>query len=113
MRPFKGSFTRYIVLFLMGLTFLNVSFLQMEVRFLKQVSGDNPSLSILAEVLEERGEAGETEDDQNDKQSDLLFHTSTEHSYHSILHSQNIKWLLLEAALHRGYLKKFSPPPEA
>jgi len=97
----------------MGLTFLNVSFLQMEVKFLKQISGDNLSLSVLAEVLEEQSEAGETEDDQNDKESDLLFHPSFEQTYYSILHSQNIKWLLLEAALHRGYLKKFSTHPEA
>jgi len=108
---FRGNFTRYIVILLTGLTFLNVSFLQMEIKFLKQLTGNSASLSILAEVLEEKGAAGE-EDDQNDKETDLIFHPSTEHSFYSILHSRNAKWLILEASLHRGYLKKFSPPPE-
>jgi hypothetical protein len=113
MHVFRGKFTRYVVILLMGLTFLNVSFLQMEIRFLKQVTGNYLSLSILVEVLEEKA-VGETEDDLNDKEAaDVIFHASNEHSYHSILHSQNMKWLALEAALHRGYLKKFSPPPEA
>ena len=112
MSVFRGKFTRYVVILLMGLTFLNVSFLQMEIRFLKQISGNYVSLSILAEVFEEKG-VGETEDDVNDKESDVIFHPSNEHSYHSILHSQNMKWLAMEAALHRGYLTRFSPPPEA
>jgi len=95
----------------MGLTFLNVSFLQMEIKFLKSVTGNTVALSILAELFEGKGETGETEDDQNDKESKFV-HPSAEQSYHSMLYSQNMKWQVLEAALHRGYLKKFSPPPE-
>jgi hypothetical protein len=102
---------RYIIILLMVLTFLNVSFLQMEINFLKSISGKGITLSILAEVSEEQEGTGETDDDQNDKESKFV-HPSAEQSDHSISYSQNLKWLVLEAALHRGYLKKFSPPPE-
>ncbi|HEX6889878.1 MAG TPA: hypothetical protein VF141_04280 [Chryseolinea sp.] len=112
MHLFRGKFTRYAVILLMGLTFLNVSFLQMEIKYLRQVTGDGLSLSLLAEILEEKAGAGENEDEQNDKESDLIFHASAEHSYHSNLYSQNIKWALRESSLHRGYFEKFSPPPE-
>jgi hypothetical protein len=110
MHVFRGKLTRYAVILLMGLTFLNVSFMQIEIKYLKQATG--ASLSLLAEVLEEKAAAGENEDEHSDKESDLIFNSSTEHSYHSNLHSQNTKGLLLEASLHRGYLKEFNPPPE-
>jgi hypothetical protein len=102
---------RYIIILLMGLTFLNVSFLQVEINLLKSVTGNTITLSILAELCEEQRGTGETEDDQNDKESKFV-HPSVEQYYHNISYSQDIKWLVLEAALHRGYLKKFSPPPE-
>jgi len=95
----------------MGLTFLNVSFLQVEIKLLKSVYGNNITLSILAELCEGKEGTGEADDDLNDKESKFV-HPSAEQYHHSILNSQNIKWLVLEAALHRGYLKKFSPPPE-
>jgi len=95
----------------MGLTFLNVSFLQVEINFLKSVAGDTITLSILAELCEEQEGSGETDDDQNDKESKFV-HPSAEQYDRSISYSQNVKWFVLEAALHRGYLKKFSPPPE-
>ena len=107
----RGNSMRYVVILLMGLTFLNVSFLQVEINLLKSITGNTIALSILAELCEGQEGTGETEDDQTDKESKFV-HPSAEQYFHCISRSQNIKWLVLEAALHRGYLKKFSPPPE-
>ncbi len=102
---------RYIIILLMGLTFLNVSFLQVEIKLLKSVDGNNITLSILAGLCEEQEGTGEADDDENDKESKFVQPLAEQYDL-SISYSQNIKWLVLEAALHRGYLKKFSPPPE-
>lgn len=116
MQFFRHSYIRSIIVYLTGITFLNLSFLQVEVTLLKKTQNnqliENIALLLSAAASEEERECGESKDNPNAKEVDLISHQSIiQHSSFFVL-TQNIKWLSNEGLFNHAYLQKFSPPPE-
>ena len=103
---------RYATIYLTGMTFLNLSFLQLEIDLLKHSLGANYTVLLAAAMLEEEKGSEETEKDQSGKEINLIFHFHNLKRASLLLFSQKMKWITFESSLHKGYSKKFSPPPE-
>lgn len=113
MQVLRCSYIRFVVIYLTGITFLNLSFLQVEVTLLKQ-SRNNALIENISLLLsEEEREAGASEDSHvNAKEVDFILHQSIIHHTAFFELAESIKWLSNEGLFCHGYLKKFSPPPE-
>lgn len=114
MQFFRSSYIRSIVVYLTGITFLNLSFLQVEVTLLKHTKNHQliENIALLLSASEEERECGETKDNPNAKEVDLISHQSIIHHTSFFVLTQSIKWLSNEGLFNHAYLQKFSPPPE-
>jgi hypothetical protein len=113
MSIFRKSFLKTLFLILTGVTFLNMSFILAELQAVGVARDSAVVQNFINTGLEEEKEtSSETE---TDSETEFLF-SLHHHADHGIeLYTGSILKSTLDAHkdVHKGYLTRFSPPPEA
>jgi hypothetical protein len=112
MHAFRNTFTRRLITFLAGLTFVNMGFIIAEVEAL----GLNKRSSLVQNIIntgaEEEESSPETSEDDAFTEIDLSLHDPFRHDEIILFNTSKRNHHTLTISLSSGYYKNFSPPPE-
>ena len=117
---FRQKYAKSVMIFLTGITFLNMSFFLAEITALK-LSGNKALIENIAKLIsgggleEEKDACSETAEggDIAVKEVDLLAHHAFIHHAALSLIAQQRNGILTDIFSYSSYLEIFSPPPEA